>query len=292
MTDTWTWATVTQATPLRIKVDGDTSALDATTDNLVGSLAVDDRVRVHLHSDGIIVTGIQGGAGDGQLPERLRVLAKDISGLNLNDYMETGWYRGQNVINAPSTNWYYFEVIAHRTVGSQYSLQVATEFFGNRRFYRRVQASVWKDWVEIAAYDSDGQLKAADGVADDDVVTVGQMSAGDTGWVGIDFRSGYAEYSSSASYTCQMRRMNGVVYTRGLMKASSGNIAANSRLLVADIPTGYGFEPDSTIFGAGGGTDSKYPATVVYGRGGVIEIRTGGEDIPYLGFGGYSWPAA
>ena len=61
MTDTWTWATVTQATPLRIKVDGDTSALDATTDNLVGSLAVFDRVRVHLHSDGIIVTGLQGG---------------------------------------------------------------------------------------------------------------------------------------------------------------------------------------------------------------------------------------
>jgi len=61
MTDTWTWATVTQATPLRIKVDGDTTALDATTDDLVGSLAVDDRVRVHLHSDGIIVTGIQGG---------------------------------------------------------------------------------------------------------------------------------------------------------------------------------------------------------------------------------------
>ena len=61
MTDTWTWATVTQASPLRIKVDGDTSALDATTGDLVGSLAVDDRVRVHLHSDGILVTGIQGG---------------------------------------------------------------------------------------------------------------------------------------------------------------------------------------------------------------------------------------
>jgi len=61
MTDTWTWATVTQATPLRIKVDGDTTPLDATTGDLVGSLAVDDRVRVHLHSDGIIVTGIQGG---------------------------------------------------------------------------------------------------------------------------------------------------------------------------------------------------------------------------------------
>ena len=65
MTDTWTWATVTQASPLRIKVDGDTSALDATTDNLVGSLAVDDRVRVHLHADGIIVTGLQGGGDTG-----------------------------------------------------------------------------------------------------------------------------------------------------------------------------------------------------------------------------------
>ena len=61
MTDTWTWATVTQASPLRIKVDGDTTALDATTDDLVGSLAVLYRVRVHLHSDGIIVTGLQGG---------------------------------------------------------------------------------------------------------------------------------------------------------------------------------------------------------------------------------------
>ena len=61
MTDTWTWATVTQASPLRIKVDGDTTPLDATTDNLVGSLADGDRVRVHLHSDGIIVTGLQGG---------------------------------------------------------------------------------------------------------------------------------------------------------------------------------------------------------------------------------------
>ena len=67
MTDTWTWATVTQATPLRIKVDGDTSALNATTGDLVGSLAVDDRVRVHLHADGIIVTGLQGG-GDPIIP--------------------------------------------------------------------------------------------------------------------------------------------------------------------------------------------------------------------------------
>ena len=102
MTDTWTWATVTQATPLRIKVDGDTSELDATTDDLVGSLAVDDRVRVHLHSDGIIVTGLQGGG----TPEATAA--------------------------TPDT---------------------------------------------LALRDGGGQLKAADGVAADDVATVGQMSA-------------------------------------------------------------------------------------------------------------------
>ena len=113
MTDTWTWATVTQATPLRIKVDGDTTALDATTDNLVGSLAVLDRVRVHLHSDGIIVTGLQGGASGGGTPEATAATANTL-----------------------------------------------------------------------AKRDGSGQLKVADGVADDDVATVGQLSAGDTGWIG------------------------------------------------------------------------------------------------------------
>jgi len=98
MTDTWTWATVTQASPLRIKVDGDTSALDATTDNLVGSLAVDDRVRVHLHSDGIIVTGIQGG-GNRSNPNLLINSnfavnqAGYVSGSNrgVGDYALDGW---------------------------------------------------------------------------------------------------------------------------------------------------------------------------------------------------------
>ena len=99
MTDTWTWATVTQATPLRIKVDGDTTALDATTDDLVGSLAVLDRVRVHLHSDGIIVTGIQGG-GNGPNPNLVinsNFMVNQegkVSGATINAfaYLLDGWY--------------------------------------------------------------------------------------------------------------------------------------------------------------------------------------------------------
>jgi len=61
MTDTWTWATVTQASPLRIRVDGDTAALDTTPETLVASLLLAERVRVHLHNDGVIVIGRSGG---------------------------------------------------------------------------------------------------------------------------------------------------------------------------------------------------------------------------------------
>ena len=114
----------------------------------------------------------------------------------------------------------------------------------------------------------------------------------DTGWVGINFRSGYEEYGPQAEYTCQMRRINGVVYTRGLMKASSGGIPANSSIVVADMPTGYGFNPGSNVYGASGSDLGVYPATVLYNKSGSIKIAASGESLPYLGFGGYSWPAA
>ena len=110
MTDTWTWATVTQASPLRIKVDGDTTALDATTDNLVGSLAVDDRVRVHLHSDGIIVAGVQGG-GNRSNPNLLinsNFMVNQeqrVSGSSIADgaYIWDGWKNSSGVVTAVIT---------------------------------------------------------------------------------------------------------------------------------------------------------------------------------------------
>jgi hypothetical protein len=45
----WEWATVTQVSPLRIRLDGQASALPITPEDDVGGLAVDDRVRVHFH---------------------------------------------------------------------------------------------------------------------------------------------------------------------------------------------------------------------------------------------------
>lgn len=46
--DSWTWATVTDTSPLRIQLDGESDELDVTPDTLVAGLAVDDRVWVQL----------------------------------------------------------------------------------------------------------------------------------------------------------------------------------------------------------------------------------------------------
>ena len=57
------WATVTGISPLRIKLDGDTTAIPTTPDSLIdpATLAVDDRVRTELSGNRLVVLGRVGG---------------------------------------------------------------------------------------------------------------------------------------------------------------------------------------------------------------------------------------
>ena len=57
------WATVTGVSPLRIKLDGDTTAIPTTPDSLINpaTLAVDDRVRTELSGNRLVVLGRAGG---------------------------------------------------------------------------------------------------------------------------------------------------------------------------------------------------------------------------------------
>jgi microcystin-dependent protein len=65
-TDSWTWATVTAESPLRIRLDGDTDPLPATPESLVSGLSVGQRVWVQLSGHRVIVHAPSGGvAGDG-----------------------------------------------------------------------------------------------------------------------------------------------------------------------------------------------------------------------------------
>lgn len=60
---TFTWATVTGVSPLRIRLDGDSSALPFTPDSLTDPLllAVDDRVRVEIANNRPLILGTSGG---------------------------------------------------------------------------------------------------------------------------------------------------------------------------------------------------------------------------------------
>ena len=52
-----TWATVTAAGPLRVRLDGRTAPLDITPDTLAAGLAVGDRVLVLIQGHSLVVLG-------------------------------------------------------------------------------------------------------------------------------------------------------------------------------------------------------------------------------------------
>ena len=113
--------------------------------------------------------------------------------------------------------------------------------------------------------------------------------AADTGWVGITFEAGYQQFDSSDAFKCQVRRIGGIVYTRGLMRPTSGSFASSTTHVVATMPSG--FRPASVIYAAMGGNFSFDTASVVYRNSGIVEVRTSaGGTPPYIGFGGTSWP--
>lgn len=53
----FTWATVTQETPLRVRVDGDSVELPFTPDDLGGPYSLGDRVRVEVSGRSVVVYG-------------------------------------------------------------------------------------------------------------------------------------------------------------------------------------------------------------------------------------------
>lgn len=57
----WTWATVTEVGPLKVQLDGRTSAMATTPEDHVGGLAVNDRVRMHFHYGRAYVASKPGG---------------------------------------------------------------------------------------------------------------------------------------------------------------------------------------------------------------------------------------
>jgi len=55
--DTYRWARVTQLSPIRIRLDGDTEPVESTPDSLC-PLQVGDRVWVQFHGRAMIILGV------------------------------------------------------------------------------------------------------------------------------------------------------------------------------------------------------------------------------------------
>lgn len=79
----------------------------------------------------------------------LGTVAKDISNTDLVDTLtsaQSGWYRGLNVTNAPTTeDWYYFQVMCNN---STYSYVVAYKFDG-RIYTAHCNQKGFSGWVEV-----------------------------------------------------------------------------------------------------------------------------------------------
>ncbi|WP_217562805.1 phage tail protein [Paenibacillus sp. GbtcB18] len=75
-----------------------------------------------------------------------------ISGTDLNNIKQTGFYDGVGCPNAPGTGWYYYEVITH-SLDPYWVKQIAHDFYTDKVFLRRGQSSAgsttWYPWVEV-----------------------------------------------------------------------------------------------------------------------------------------------
>ena len=78
----------------------------------------------------------------------------------------------------------------------------------------------------LALRDANARIKAADGVADDDVVTVGQMPATDTGWVDLTpaIGSGTLRYRAEGGWVTVEIDITATISTGAVNLSSSGAI--------------------------------------------------------------------
>jgi hypothetical protein len=135
--------------PMNIKANGKGASFGkmAETDNLL-DVQWDERVRGNLQVDGAIVGG----------------LAKDVSNGNWNTACgeKSGFYMGSNMLNAPTTGWWYVQHIAHNNM---YKVQIAHDFFSNVVYKRICSAGTWGGWTHYITNDLFASLYSQNGYA-------------------------------------------------------------------------------------------------------------------------------
>ena len=136
----------------------------------------------------------------------------------------------------------------------------------------------------LALRDGDGQLKAADGVAADDVVTMSQLPA-DTGWLDITALSGYT------SADAQARKRGDRVDLRGRIIKDSGDFTT-SFANCATVPTGMDPVIDERFLaGTPASSSPRFVAMQIFSHQLTIQAGVVGSGNTYssLYLSGMSW---
>lgn len=246
----WSWATVTQASPLRVRLDGDAAALLVTPEVLQAGLTftVGQRVWVQLNNRRVVVHAatteahVPGTATFDQLDSS--ALPSDYSaGIRVgNTGNDSGW---------PET--YASVYVFHANNGArvvQMVVKSAASATAPTTINVRSSSSsnAWGPWQLIGGGDPNGDWA--------DITTFG---------------SGYS--SQSSTYTIQYVRDGNWVHLRGLLAKSTNWAASTTYASVITIPNHFRID-ETDMFVAATSVAGSVPGTWVIYPTGLVDLRT------------------
>lgn len=188
-----------------------------------------------------------------QLPARVQEVASYGSG-NANTFVTNGWYRGSGVANAPTTDWCYFEVIAH---SATYVYQRAIAYFTNDIYTRWMRNGVWTAWVKVALKEDLALLR---GTAAQRAATTSaywqfwQDTDGAAGLYVGNKTGGWRKYSGQESFGsaawATIRTSGEVILSGRTISATLDTILESNEVIMmaaTGVGTGYGLVTPNTL---------------------------------------------
>lgn len=187
-------------------------------------------------------------------------IALDAVG-DLNNYTDMGFYKGDNLANAPSggSSWKYVQVFKHN---DNWVVQVAYDFFSQVMAFRSKINGSWNAWKYL--------------VTKDDL----QKYTQGTPWQNLTLQNGWVHHPEYEKVQCS-KTFDGVVYIRGTCKG--GKTTRES--IIFTLPEN--FRPPTALFKTV--LNSNYgPAVVGIYPGGTVVVK-GNIDATWLNFDNVSF---
>lgn len=174
-----------------------------------------------------------------------------------NNYTDTGFYKGDNLANAPSggSPWKYVQVFKHN---NNWVVQVAYDFFSQVIAVRAKINGSWNNWKRFATQD--------------DIQS--------TTWQNLPLQNGWTHHQQYNNIQFS-KTFDGVVYLRG--SANKGKTA--NETIIGTLPVG--FRPTQTLFVSA--LNNSYTVAVlgIYSNGNIVV--KGNVDATWLNFDNISF---